>query len=834
MAPRTTYATLADGLQPFSLWDQSLADMGLLGTIPCSATGTNAITLTPLTASFAPNITAYTNYLQFSFVATATSSGAITAQIGSLGLKNVYLDDGITQATTGNVTLGGLYIVVYSSALNSSAGGFYLQSSAGVTANSVNTAAIQNNAVTFAKFQQMAGLSVVGVTGSTTSNVGAITGTANQFLGVNSAGNALAFETMSGDATLASGTLTVAANVITYSKLAATVQGLTNTRLAKVALYTVVNGNKGDTIALAGNAQYTLTFNAASTYDPNFSVVVINEDTGRGKTIACNGLTNFILWPGQTCTVYNDNNVWRVVKPNRWILTGNLTLFVNPTGSDSNDGLLTGAANAFLTGQAAYDTISQQIDLASFSATISLDAGSGGSYSPASGTTFISMLGPLVGTARRGTQGAALAITGAGAGSTTLSMTLANAFACDQGQSVTVSNMTIILGGGVGNQGNALICDNGGIAAVNGLTVGGTGNHVLQANQNSQMQVNGALSISGAFSTIFSANADSAILCDSQTITFSGATTVTATMECTSQSYMELRGNTYTNPGNVTGARFNLANDGYIRTDSGNTTDLPGTTAGAIDASSHYNNFNSNQIPGSITNDVPNVGTIGELITSQALGSSSTATVTITIASPGVITWTAHPFSNTAPHSDVAPVVFTTSGALPTGITSGTTYWTIPSTITTNTFQIATSAANAIAGTSVNTSGSQSGTQTATAGAPLVSTTPLAVTAVPLTAGDWDVWAFYCFNGNAATTVNYNWGTMSTTAASMSNTIPGSFYFRREAGLTLYDQGAASTGISGPIRVSIASTTNFFLNTQSLFATNTSLVFGSLFARRRR
>jgi hypothetical protein len=35
MAPRTVYANLQDGLQPFSLWDQSLADMGNLGVIPC-------------------------------------------------------------------------------------------------------------------------------------------------------------------------------------------------------------------------------------------------------------------------------------------------------------------------------------------------------------------------------------------------------------------------------------------------------------------------------------------------------------------------------------------------------------------------------------------------------------------------------------------------------------------------------------------------------------------------------------------------------------------------------------------------------------------------------
>lgn len=52
---------------------------------------------------------------------------------------------------------------------------------------------IAANAVTYAKFQQITGLSVFGNSGSAAANGGAITGTANQVLRVNDAGNALAF-----------------------------------------------------------------------------------------------------------------------------------------------------------------------------------------------------------------------------------------------------------------------------------------------------------------------------------------------------------------------------------------------------------------------------------------------------------------------------------------------------------------------------------------------------------------------------------------------------------------------------------------------------------------
>ncbi len=78
------------------------------------------------------------------------------------------------------------------------------------------------------------------------------------------------------------------------------------------------------------------------------------------------------------------------------------------------------------------------------------------------------------------------------------------------------------------------------------------------------------------------------------------------------------------------------------------------------------------------------------------------STVTITIASPGVITWTGHTFANGT------PLKLTTTGALPTGLTAGTQYYVVSSAA--NTFSLATT----VGGAAINTSGSQSGTHTAT------------------------------------------------------------------------------------------------------------------------
>ena len=94
--------------------------------------------------------------------------------------------------------------------------------------------------------------------------------------------------------------------------------------------------------------------------------------------------------------------------------------------------------------------------------------------------------------------------------------------------------------------------------------------------------------------------------------------------------------------------------------------------------------------------------------TTYALGDrvrivSPTAAVTMTIASPAVVTWTAHGLP------DDTPVRFTTTGALPTGITAGKVYFVRGSLAATpNVFNVCEKPG----GAAINTSGSQSGTHT--------------------------------------------------------------------------------------------------------------------------
>ena len=86
----------------------------------------------------------------------------------------------------------------------------------------------------------------------------------------------------------------------------------------------------------------------------------------------------------------------------------------------------------------------------------------------------------------------------------------------------------------------------------------------------------------------------------------------------------------------------------------------------------------------------------------------ATGTTTVTIATPGVATLNNHGLINGA------KCQLTTTGALPTGLATATTYWI--HVIDANTFHFCTSLANVAAGTYIATSGSQSGTHTLTAG----------------------------------------------------------------------------------------------------------------------
>lgn len=120
------------------------------------------------------------------------------------------------------------------------------------------------------------------------------------------------------------------------------------------------------------------------------------------------------------------------------------------------------------------------------------------------------------------------------------------------------------------------------------------------------------------------------------------------------------------------------------------TTGANGLDIGSLGASLGYHAFAISKSDGTFA-----------ALASLALGVSG-VTVTMTIASPGVVTWANHGLYVGA------PVVFSTTGALPTGVTAGTIYY-VKTVVDVNSFQIAATQGGSV----INTTGSQSGVHTA-------------------------------------------------------------------------------------------------------------------------
>jgi hypothetical protein len=108
------------------------------------------------------------------------------------------------------------------------------------------------------------------------------------------------------------------------------------------------------------------------------------------------------------------------------------------------------------------------------------------------------------------------------------------------------------------------------------------------------------------------------------------------------------------------------------------------------------------------------------------------------------------------------------------------------------------------------------------------------ITSITLTPGDWDISAIFTFNVNSATTSASDNAifAVSTTTASAAGTTEGvDIYYIPEIALA----GTVKfSGSMSPFRVSLSSTTTYYLNTQSTFSAGNPQFVGTIRARRMR
>jgi hypothetical protein len=230
---------------------------------------------------------------------------------------------------------------------------------------------------------------------------------------------------------------------------------------------------------------------------------------------------------------------------------------------------------------------------------------------------------------------------------------------------------------------------------------------------------------------------------------------------------------------------------------------------------------------GTATNDNAASGVVGEYTQTSSGANNASATVTMTIAAPCVVTWTGHGF---AVGAMTTAIKFTTTGALPTGITSGTTYYI--KAIDANTFNIATTADNALAGTFITATGSQSGTHTGDIRVSMASLTLQNVAAISLGAGDWEVSGQMLKGAGLTTTVTYLAGNLTTSSASVDRTFGRRLSFQY-GGLTLGNTEFTVFDFAAT-RFSLSGTTTIYLVADDSFGTSSMTCSGWLRARRDR
>lgn len=245
-------------------------------------------------------------------------------------------------------------------------------------------------------------------------------------------------------------------------------------------------------------------------------------------------------------------------------------------------------------------------------------------------------------------------------------------------------------------------------------------------------------------------------------------------------------------------------------------------SAGTLNIPQYSGSGTPGQIAGTTTNDNASAGNVGEYkFAGTPAGGIQTTTVTITNASPGVVTWTAHGFL------DYSPVYFTTTGALPTGLTASTGYYVVPGSQTANTFQVSAT----VGGAAINTSSAGSGTHTGFNAFPTSNAgTTQNVTALSLTAGDWDVTAMGLASGATTTNVTYVLFGLTTTSATLDTSGGRETIYPKIA--TPFSGGGVITLPIASARFSLASTTTVYMVINTVFDTSTMSTYGCLHARR--
>ena len=115
--------------------------------------------------------------------------------------------------------------------------------------------------------------------------------------------------------------------------------------------------------------------------------------------------------------------------------------------------------------------------------------------------------------------------------------------------------------------------------------------------------------------------------------------------------------------------------------------------------------------------------------------------------------------------------------------------------------------------------------------AALTTATPLDITSLALSAGDWDVWGEIQFSTNTTTSVTAILGSLSTSSGSLVTTV-GQFDNHYKSAVVPGAATGAFASKIGPFRVSLSGSTTYYLTADAAFTVSNMSAYGGIFARR--
>lgn len=329
---------------------------------------------------------------------------------------------------------------------------------------------------------------------------------------------------------------------------------------AQTTAYTIAAADCGRIIQLGGNAFYALTIPAVTGFPGLCTVDVQNVDawgSGRAKILSGTGtptVTPTLLWPTQTITFKIVSGAWQVFNfPGRVKLPTAATITLNTdytNGNDTNDGLATGAGNAFKTYEGCLSAIANYFD---FNTTVSPSkAKCLGANDDAQGihVSFHSFVG---------CQGGACVTMDGGGHAITASAQFYF------GTVLQIRNITFT---GLAANTNCLDVNWGAKIYVLDLVTFGacTAAHVAVHVGAGHLEFDSSYTVSGnAVNHIFLSDGASVIAVGAQTVTISAPISVTKWIEVDSPAYANLQAQTFNLGGNVvTGSEAQVQLNGVV------------------------------------------------------------------------------------------------------------------------------------------------------------------------------------------------------------------------------------------------------------------------------